>query len=126
LRPLWIGTIGFLSITAYFIGGWALPELGIPPVLTIGFLIILALGALRLLRWASGEGAWSDVSRLALASGTLTFFILLTFIAKSSTDRADNPAGMALVGLAGAISLLALNLRVRRRTRDEKRVEVIR
>lgn len=126
LRPLWIGTIGFLSTTAYFIGGWALPELGILPVLTIGFLIILALGALRLLRWASGEGAWSDVSRLALASGTLTFFILLAFIAESSTDRADNPAGMALVGLATAVSLLALNLQVRRRTLDEKRATVIR
>ena len=121
LRPLWIGVIGFLSIIAYFIGGWALPERGIPPVLTIGFLIILALGVLRLLRWASGEGAWSDAGRLALATGTLTFFILLAFLAESSADRTDNPAGMALVGLAAAVGLLLLNLRVRRRMRDEKR-----
>jgi len=117
LRPLWIGMFGFLSIIAYFIGGWALPELGIPPVLTIGFLILLALGVLHLFRWASGEGAWSDVGRLALATGALTFFILLALLA------ADNPAGMALVGLAAAVGLLALNLRVRRRVRDEKRVE---
>ncbi|MFA9401938.1 MAG: hypothetical protein ACERKY_02620 [Anaerolineales bacterium] len=123
LRPLWIGMFGFLSIIAYFIGGWALPELGVPPVLTIGFLIILALGVLRLLRWASGEGAWSDVGRLALATGTLSFFILLAFFAESNADRTDNPAGMALVGLAAAVGLLALNLRVRRRVRDEKRVE---
>jgi hypothetical protein len=125
LRPLWIGIIGFLSIIAYFIGGWALPELGIPPVLTIGFLIILALGVLHLLRWASGEGAWTDVGRLSLATGTLTFFILLAFLAESSADRTDNPAGMALVGLAAALGLLALNLRVRRRVREEKRAEVI-
>lgn len=125
LRPLWIGIIGFLSITAYFIGGWALPELGVPPVLTIGFLILLALGVLRLLRWASGEGAWSDIGRLALATGTLTFFILLAFFAESNPDRTDNPAGMALVGLAAAVGLLALNLRVRRRAREEKRVESI-
>lgn len=123
LRPLWIGVIGFLSVTAYFIGGWALPELGIPPVLTIGFLLLLALGVLHLLRWASGEGAWSDIGRLALASGTLTFFILLAFFAENNPDRTDNPAGMALVGLAAAVGLLALNLRVRRRVRDEKRVE---
>lgn len=123
LRPLWIGIIGFLSITAYFIGGWALPELGVPPVLTIGFLILLALGVLRLLRWASGEGAWSDIGRLALATGVLTFFILLAFLAESNPDRTDNPAGMALVGLAAAVGLLALNLRVRRRAREEKRVE---
>jgi len=123
LRPLWIGMFGFLSIIAYFISGWALPELGVPPVLTIGFLIILALGVLRLLRWASGEGAWSDVGRLALATGTLSFFILLAFFAESNADRTDNPAGMALVGLAAAVGLLALNLRVRRRVRDEKRVE---
>ena len=121
LRPLWIGVIGFLSIVAYFIGGWALPELGIPPVLTIGFLIALSLGVLHLLRWASGEGAWSDIGRLALATGTLTFFILLAFFAESNADRTDNPAGMALVGLAAAVGLLALNLRVRRRVRDEKR-----
>ncbi|MCJ7569960.1 MAG: hypothetical protein MUO58_20820 [Anaerolineales bacterium] len=124
-RPLWIGMLGFLSITAFFIGGWALPELGIPPVLTIGFLILLALGVLPLLRWASGEGAWSDVGRLALANGALTFFILLAFIAESSTDRTDNPAGMALVGLAAAVGLLALNLRVRHRVREEKQAEAI-
>ena len=125
LRPLWIGMFGFLSIVAYFIGGWALPEQGIPPVLTIGFLIILALGVLHLFRWASGEGAWTDVGRLALATGTLTFFILLAFLAESSADRTDNPAGMALIGLAAAVGLLALNLRVRRRVRDEKRVETL-
>lgn len=125
LRPLWIGMIGFFSMAAFFIGGWALPELGIPPVLTIGFLITLAFVILRLLRWASGEGAWSDVGRLALANGTLTFFILLAFFAENNPDRTDNPAGMALVGLAAAVGLLALNLRVRRRVREEKRVKAI-
>jgi hypothetical protein len=125
LRPLWIGMIGFLSMAAFFIGGWALPELGVPPVLTIGFLITLAFVILRLFRWVSGEGAWSDVGRLALASGTLTFFILLAFIAERSSDRTDNPAGMAIVGLAAGVGLLALNLRVRRRVLDEKRAEVI-
>ncbi len=124
-RPLWIGMIGFFSMAAFFIGGWALPELGIPPVLTIGFLITLALVILRLLRWASGEGAWSDVGRLALANGTLTFFILLAFFAENNPDRTDNPAGMALVGLAAAVGLLALNLRVRRRVLEEKRVKAI-
>ena len=124
LRPLWIGMIGFISMAAFFIGGWALPELGVLPILTIGFLIALALVVLRLLRWASGEGAWSDIGRLALASGTLTFFILLAFIAERSSDRTDNPAGMALVGLAAGVGLLALNLRVRRRVLDKKRAEV--
>ena len=124
LRPLWIGMIGFISMAAFFIGGWALPELGVLPILTIGFLIALALVVLRLLRWVSGEGAWSDIGRLALASGTLTFFILLAFIAERSSDRTDNPAGMALVGLAAGVGLLALNLRVRRRVLDKKRAEV--
>ena len=124
-RPLWIGMIGFLATCAFFIAGWALPELSIPPVSTIGFLILLALGVLLLLRWASGEGAWSDIGRLALASGALTFFILLAFIAESSPDRTDNPAGMAFVGLTAAAGLLAVNLRVRRRARDEKRVGMI-
>ncbi len=90
-------------------------------MLTIGFLIILALGVLHLFRWASGEGAWTDVGRLALATGTLTCFILLAFLAESSADRTDNPAGMALIGLAAAVGLLALNLQVRRRVREEIR-----
>jgi len=124
-RPLWIGMIGFLATGAFFIAGWALPEFGIPPVITIGFLILLALGVLFLLRWASGEGAWSDAGRLALVSGALTFFILLAFIAERSTDRTDNPAGMAFVGLIAAVGLLTLNLRVRRRVQEEKRVEII-
>ncbi|HUS84071.1 MAG TPA: hypothetical protein VMX56_02920 [Anaerolineales bacterium] len=125
LRPFWIAMIGFLSVAAFFMIGWALPELDVPPVITIGILIILAVGGMRLLRWASGEGAWSDVGRLALASGALTFFIILAFIAENSSDRTDNPAGMAFVGLTAAVGLLALNLRVRRRVKEEKRVETI-
>ena len=123
-RPFWIGMIGFLSIAAFFIAGWALPEADIPPIFTIAVLILLALGVLRLVRWASGEEAWSDAGRLSLASGTLTFFILLAFTAESNAERMDNPAGMALVGLLAAVGLLLLNLQVRHRLRADEQAEL--
>jgi hypothetical protein len=113
--PLRLLLTGFLGIAALFVGGWALPALNVPAFLTIVFMVLAALGMWRLVRWASGEGAWDDRGRLALASGALGFFILLAFAAEGDPTRPDNPAGMGLVGLATAGGLAVFYLLVRRR-----------
>jgi hypothetical protein len=118
--PFRLGLLGFLGIAALFFGGWAMPALNFPALVTIAFILLAALGAWRLIRWASGEGAWDDRGRLALAAGITTFFILLAFAAEADPSRADNPAGMSMVGLASAGGLAVLYLQVRGRTRSDR------
>jgi hypothetical protein len=118
--PRWgslkLGLAGFVGIALLFFAGWALPALRFPAALTIAFMTMAAVGAWRLIRWGSGEGAWDDRGRLALAAGGLSVFILLAFLAEGDPSRVDNPAGMSLVGLAAVAGLLLLYLRIRRRT----------
>jgi peptidoglycan/LPS O-acetylase OafA/YrhL len=67
-----------------------------------------------LVRRLSGAGAWTDIHRLALASGALGFFVLLAPLAELDTTRPDNPAGMTVVGVAAALLLVWLGRRTRR------------
>jgi hypothetical protein len=114
-RPLWLGVFGFVATILFFAHGWVLPELGVPPLITIISMIFFALLILRLIRWASGEGSWQDDGRAALASGALTFFILLGPLAEMDPARPDNPAGMTLVAVGALIALIILRIQVNRR-----------
>ena len=114
-RPLWMGVFGFIATIIFFAHGWVLPEIGVPPVITIFSMGLFAWLTLRIIRWFSGEGAWGDDGRAALASGALTFFILLGPLAEMDPTRPDNPAGMTLVAIVALIALIALRIRVNRR-----------
>jgi hypothetical protein len=80
-------------------------------------MILFAGLVLRIIRWASGEGAWGDDGRTALASGALTFFILLGPLAEMDPSRPDNPAGMTLVAIIALTALIILRIRVNRRVK---------
>ena len=54
----------------------------------------------------SRNGTWNDEHRVALASGALAFFVLLTPVQEFDATRTDNPTGMTLVGLATLVFLL--------------------
>lgn len=112
-RPLWLGILGFAGITGFFICSWALPEWGIPPWLTCLGLVGGSYLLLRITWHASGGGNWDDRGRFALASGVLSFFILLAPLSENDPSRMDNPAGMTLVALVTVCSLVILRLRIR-------------
>jgi len=112
-RPAALWLLGLLSTGTLFFGGWVLPALNLPPLLSIAVMLGGAWSVLRLVRRASGESAWDDLGRLALASGALSFFILLALGAEHNAGRTDNPAGMGLVGLVAAGGLLLLYLKLR-------------
>ncbi len=114
-RPLLLGLLGLCATFLFFMLGWALPYLGLPPVLTITAMIILAITLFFMIRRASGNSSWEDHGRLALASGALTFFILLGPITENDPTRLDNPAGMTIVAIAALFALLGMRFRVGRR-----------
>ena len=114
-RSVWFWLTGFLGTIAFFIVFWGLPNTTLPPVLTI----LISLGLIALIMWIlarmSGNGtAWTDMQQLALASGPLSFFILLSPLQEFNASRTDNPAGMTLVGLAALTFLIWLRWRVKR------------
>lgn len=115
-RPLFLGLLGLCATFVFFMLGWALPHLGLSPILTIAMMVLFAVALLFLIRRASGNGSWQDDGRLALVSGALTFFILLGPISENDATRLDNPAGMTLVAIAALVALLWMRFRVRRRT----------
>ena len=114
-RSGWLGALGFTGIFGFFLCSWALPEWGIPPLLTCLGLIGGSYLMLRLAWQASGGGLWDDRGRLTLASGVLSFFILLAPLSENDPSRLDNPAGMTLVALTTLIALVILRTRIHRR-----------
>jgi hypothetical protein len=117
-RPLWFGLLGFASTLLFFLLHWIFPEYGVPVPLTMLSAVALVWLVFIAVSYMSGEGAWSDVEKLALVSGALTFFILLAPLSEFDASRPDNPAGMTLVGLATFFFLLWLRRATRRRLQD--------
>lgn len=123
-KPLLIGLLGLGATFGFFFLTWGLSGLGVPAALALLVIPSLSWIALKTVRRASGEGAWTDRERLALVSGSLTFFILLAPLSEHDPSRADNPAGMTLVALGALVFLLWLNIRVRRRPRPKAVAEL--
>lgn len=113
-KPIRIGLLGFFSIIGFFLCLWALPSLGMPPVVTILILCAGSYLVLRLAWHAAGGGGWDDRGRFALAAGALSFFILLAPLSENYPSRLDNPAGMTLVALLALIGLLLVRRRIHR------------
>jgi hypothetical protein len=112
-RPVWFGLTGFFATLAFFFTNWVLPENGLPVLLTMLTTLFLVVGVAWVTHRMS-RGAWTDIHRLALASGALMFFALLAPLQEIDTSRTDNTTGMAVVGLAALFFLIWLRRRVRR------------
>ena len=107
--------LGFAATLAFFICLWALPNTALPALLTMLLIALVAsltwLGIQRL----SQHTALKDIHRLALASGALSFFIVLAPLQQLDQTRPDNTAGMGLVGLAFLILLVWLSRRIQKK-----------
>jgi len=110
-RPLFYFFIGAFWSTTFFLTFMALPYLVEGPI------TVALLGSLL----SSGTGFYlmrfdwkdSDLHKLALSSGILSFVILLAFLQELDRDRPDNTAGM-LVAIAAIIGLILLRRKVKR------------
>jgi hypothetical protein len=121
--PFWFGAIAFLITAGAFVLGGLLPSIGLPPWVTMATQIALTLSAsLVITKILSKGGSLTPTQQLALASGALGFFVLLSPLQELDPTRTDNPVGMSLVGLGASIFLAWLILRLRRRMSEEPRI----
>ena len=100
--------------TMFFIVDFTGPFLLMQPLI-----VMFAGAALVYLMWLfirryDWESPRSAMGRWAMASGVLTFLIVITPLQEMDPSRPDNPAFMSFVGLASAILLLLLLAKVRK------------
>jgi hypothetical protein len=115
-RPALSALIGFGATFAFFFIHWAFPEFDLPVMMTILATLTLATLVIWGVQRLSGDGAQTDRHRLALAGGAMMFLVLLAPLQELDASRADNPAGMTLVGISALVFLGWLWWRVRRAT----------
>ncbi len=113
-RPGRLWLTGFLGTLGLFFVAWVVPGTRVPPMGTIALIAVVVAGSgLALFRIVRASGPLGDMHRLALAAGGLTFFIVLAPLQELDAAREDDTTGMALVGLAAVILLIALAARLR-------------
>ncbi len=108
--------LGFLGTLGFFLLNWVLPHTQIPALITMALVIVLAASIGRKIQNAPGL-SFETLNRIhwALASGAIGFFILIAPIQEFDDTRADNTAGMTLVGLTALIFLFWLGRRLKQK-----------
>jgi hypothetical protein len=117
-RPIWFALTGFLGTFAFFLCSFATPQTRLHPAGAMAVLAAVAgLAVWNVWRMSRGGAAWTDRHALALVGGAVFWFAAFALLAERDPNRQDNPAGMALVGLAAVVFMALVWWRVRRRTR---------
>jgi hypothetical protein len=117
--PFFFWLTGFLGTVAFMVIFWMLPDTSTPAPLTIVLgIVLVAFVTWLVMRLSGNTGAWDDRHRLALASGPLTIFILITPIEELFRSREGSTTGMMLVGLGALILLVWLARRTIKRAND--------
>ncbi len=111
LRPFVAGLAGAI---AFFVLLWGIPNTGVNPAVTMGLVILLAAVIVLGLRRSGVRACREPRRQLALASGALTFFIVLAPLQQLDPAHTVERRGMALVGLAMACLLVWLARRLHR------------
>lgn len=117
-RPALLWIIGFFGTLAFFAVFWIGPHLASPLiVMVLGLALVVSM--LRFIKHFNWNNP-NDMHQLALVSGALSFFILVAPLQELDKTRADNPAGMSLVGLAFLVGLVLFGHQIKRRTQSKK------
>jgi len=112
-RSLRIFAAGLVGAIAFFALLWGIPNTGVGPAMDMALLLLLVAGVVLGLRRGEAPSRWQARRQLALASGALSFFIVLAPLQQLDPARAVETRGMALVGLAMALFLVWLAGRTR-------------
>jgi len=117
-RSLRVFAAGLGGAIAFFALLWGIPNTRVSPAMDMALLLLLLAGVVLSLRRGEAPSRWQARRQLALASGALSFFIVLAPLQQLDPARALETRGMALVGLAMALFLVWLARRVRRFERE--------
>jgi len=99
--------VGLTGSTCFFLLFWAGPHIIDHPIILMISGILLVFGIFKFLKRFDWNNHTSDLNRLAVVSGALSFPIFLSFL------QEPNAKGMAFVGLATIFGLLLLRRRVK-------------
>jgi hypothetical protein len=99
--------VGLTGSTCFFLLFWAGPNIIDHPIILMISSILLVFGIFKFLKRFDWNNHTSDLNRLAVVSGALSFLIFLSFL------QEPNAKGMAFVGLATIFGLLLLRRRVK-------------
>jgi hypothetical protein len=104
--------IGAINMSVFFIGVFALPEYGAPPLIVtmLSLTLLDAISLWLLWRWSGYWRGWDDRHRLALVAGLLAFFVFFCFAKDFESWR-----GSSVVGILAVLGLWGLGRTVRRR-----------
>ncbi|RJS81658.1 hypothetical protein CW707_02975 [Candidatus Bathyarchaeota archaeon] len=101
--------VGLAGSTIFFLLFWAGPNVISSPIVLMILGALLVFGLLKFLKRFDWKSAISDLNRLAVVSGALSFIVFLSFL------QEYNARGMALVGVATIIGLFLLRKKVKAR-----------
>jgi hypothetical protein len=117
-RSLAFFSAGLAAAVAFFVLLWAVPNTKVGPLGDMALMLLLVATAWLILRQGNAASRWDARHQLALASGALSFLVLLAPVLELDPARAVERRGMALAGLAMAAFLVWLGWRTRRFERD--------
>jgi len=117
------GTLTFFFLALgctilFFLLGWLMPALGVPPVVTAALILVTVAALLVGVRMARRRFGFSSLGLWSLSAGALSFFVILSPLIQLDRHR-TNVQGMAFVGLAMALVLVGLLFRARRSSREK-------
>ena len=116
--------LGFAVTLAFFFTAWVLPGVfAIPLIPFLVLVLIVALSVWAISNWAKIPG-WGAQHHLALATGVISFLVLLGPLAEFVTRPVGkNTTGMAIVNLTFLVGLILLARVVATREKPRIRIE---
>ncbi len=107
--PTLLFAMGLTGSTSFFLLFWAGPHIISIPIVLMILGLALVFGLLKFIKQFDWKDSTSDLNRLAVVGGALSFLIFLSFL------QEGDARGMAFVGLAAMLGLLLLRKNVKRR-----------
>jgi hypothetical protein len=110
-KPVNFYILGLVNMILIFLGTF---YEGLKPALPVMFISLVAVDIISLvlvMQWSKNGYAWTDRHKIALASGFLTFFIVLSAI----KDLETGFAGYSVISAAGAALLILVYIAAKKR-----------
>lgn len=117
-RSLRCFVLGLAWSVAFFLALWAVPHTRLSPVVNLGLMLMIVAAAWFGLPRLLPFSPWDARHLFSLASGVLSFLIVLAPLHELNADRAIEMRGMATVGLAAVLLLVWLGWRTRALERE--------